>query len=53
VEVECGEVDLHLRDGGHFHVRSGDVFWLSGLGVLRLSNPGGAPAALAGLARTR
>jgi hypothetical protein len=51
VEVECGELDLHLRHNRRFRVRAGDVLWLSGLGVWRLSNPGRTPAALTGLTR--
>ena len=53
VEVEFGEVELLFRDGRRICVRAGEVLWLSGLGVLRLCNPGRAPAALTGLARTR
>jgi hypothetical protein len=53
VEVECGQVELHFRHGGRVCVQAGDVLWLSGLGVLRMSNPGRSPAALTGLSRTR
>lgn len=53
VEVECGEVELRLRDGRRFCATAGDVLWLCGLGVLSLANPGGAPAALTGVARRR
>jgi quercetin dioxygenase-like cupin family protein len=51
VEVECGQVELHLRDKRRIRVRTGEVLWLSGLGVLSISNPSGSPAALTGLAR--
>jgi hypothetical protein len=53
VEVECGEVELQFRDDRRLCAHAGDVLWLAGLGVERLSNPSGSPAALTGLARTR
>ena len=53
VEVECGEVELLLRDDRRYRARVGDVLWLNGLGVLRLANPGTSPAALVSLTRTR
>lgn len=51
IEVECGEVDLHLPGDRRLRMRSGDAFWLSGLPVRSISNPGRSPAALTGLVR--
>ena len=53
VEVECGEVELLLRNDRRFRACVGEVLWLNGLGVLRLANPGTSPAALVGLTRVR
>jgi hypothetical protein len=52
VEVQCGQVELRLRDGGRLRFRAGEVLWISGLGVQWLSNPGASLTALTGLART-
>jgi quercetin dioxygenase-like cupin family protein len=51
VVVEAGEVVMEGREGVQRRFGTGDVLWLSGLGVLALFNPGDEAAVLIAVSR--
>jgi quercetin dioxygenase-like cupin family protein len=51
VVVEDGEVDLVCREGMQRRFASGDVLWLTGLGLRALANPGESTAVLVAVSR--
>jgi quercetin dioxygenase-like cupin family protein len=51
VVVEDGEVHLECREGSHRRFATGDVLWLTGLGLRALSNPGTGTAVLVAVSR--
>lgn len=44
VEVDCGEIELELRDGRRIRFVAGDLLWLAGLPVRLICNDGAATA---------
>jgi quercetin dioxygenase-like cupin family protein len=53
VVVEAGEVVMEGREGTRRSFASGDLLWLTGLGVLALHNRGDEPAVLVAVSRRR
>ena len=53
VVVECGEVVLECQDGGRRPFGSGDIFWLTGMGVIALHNEGAGNVVLVAVSRER
>ncbi|WP_219412551.1 hypothetical protein [Pseudonocardia nigra] len=51
VVVECGEVDLECRAGGHRRFGRGAVLSLTGLGLRALHNTGLEPVVLVAVSR--
>jgi quercetin dioxygenase-like cupin family protein len=51
VVVESGEVEMEGREGARRRFATGDVLWLSGLGVLALCNRGDESAVLVAVSR--
>ena len=51
VVVECGTVVLECRAGGRRSFGSGDVLWLTGMGVVALHNEGAESAVLVAVSR--
>jgi hypothetical protein len=51
IEVECGVVTIQLRDGRATAYGAGDVFWLDGLPVRTLRNPGIGTTLLVAMSR--
>jgi hypothetical protein len=52
VLLECGELDLESMAGCHERFRAGAVFWLAGLPLRCLRNPGPEPAVLVAISRS-
>ena len=46
VVVESGEVELEMTSGARHTCRGGDVLWLAGLPMRRLSNHGAEPVVI-------
>jgi quercetin dioxygenase-like cupin family protein len=53
VVVECGTVVVECRAGGRRTFGSGDVLWLTGMGVRALHNDGAETAVLVAVSRQR
>jgi quercetin dioxygenase-like cupin family protein len=53
VVVECGAVVVECRAGGRRTFESGDVLWLTGMGVRALHNDGAETAVLVAVSRQR
>ena len=53
VVVECGAVVVECRAGGRRTFGSGDVLWLTGMGVRALHNDGAETAVLVAVSRQR
>jgi quercetin dioxygenase-like cupin family protein len=53
VQVEAGEIELECASGCCRLFGRGDVFWLDGISVRALRNPGHAPAVLVAVSRLR
>lgn len=51
VVVETGEVQLECREGGRRRFGSGDVLWLTGLGLVAVRNHGEVEAVLVAVSR--
>jgi hypothetical protein len=51
VEIEHGEVDVHLARGDHLIFGAGDVLWLDRLGVRTMRNRGPGVAVLVAIRR--
>ena len=51
VVLESGELDLEGMAGCHLRLRAGAIFWLAGLPLRCLRNPGPEPAVLVAISR--
>jgi quercetin dioxygenase-like cupin family protein len=51
VVVEVGEVELECREGSRRRFATGDVLWMTGLGLRALRNLGEATAVLVAVSR--
>jgi hypothetical protein len=51
VVLVCGEVDLEAISGRRERLRPGAIFWLAGLPLRSLHNPGREPAVLVAVSR--
>ena len=49
--LECGELELESRAGCRLRLQTGATFWLAGLPLRCLHNPGPQPAVLAAITR--
>jgi hypothetical protein len=51
VVLECGEVELEALSGCRVRLQPGAIFWLAGLPLRCLHNPGQQPAVLVAVSR--
>ena len=53
VFLECGELELEALSGCRLRLQPGAIFWLAGLPLRCLHNPGREPAVLVAVSRKR